>query len=526
MLSKLTLLFDTIRYLRPTQVYHQVLYRLKTPGNLASYMKVDRNVSVEWLSYLNQSPVLHTYLGENYFTFLNLKKEFEKEINWDFQDFGKLWNYNLQYGNFLLQEELSFQEKRNLMLSLYSWLEGGRLRLEPYPASLRIINGIRLLSQEQRRDDLLEAYINGELNFLSRRLEFHLLGNHLLENAFALLMGGAFFAKKDWIIKGEKLIQRELKEQILSDGAHFELSPMYHQIVFFRLLELIDWYKDFDQKKLEFEQELRRTAGKMRNWLERVSFRNGDIPHFNDSAPEIAYSTSWLISYSELLGIGQENFSLGASGYRSFTFAGFECKMDTGKVGPSYQPGHAHADTLQFALTFEGKPIVVDTGVSTYENNERRQVERGTAAHNTVTVNNINSSQVWGGFRLAKRAKVTIEKDEPECLVALHDGFRNVGVSHTREFSVEKESFVVQDHVFTTSEVLLEGHLHLHPSVRLEIRDTSVLINGSLMLDFNSIEEFKIEEYSFAKGFNLLEPSTKIIYNFKEKANLVFTPVR
>ena len=43
-----------------------------------------------------------------------------------------------------------------------------------------------------------------------------------------------------------------------------------------------------------------------------------------------------------------------------------------GSIGPSYQPGHAHADELNFELFYKGSPIIVDTGVSTYEKNERR----------------------------------------------------------------------------------------------------------------------------------------------------------
>ncbi len=53
---------------------------------------------------------------------------------------------------------------------------------------------------------------------------------------------------------------------------------------------------------------------------------------------------------------------------------------------PSYQPGHAHADTFNFVLNIHNEPLIVDTGISTYEANETRLKERGTAAHNTVTV--------------------------------------------------------------------------------------------------------------------------------------------
>src|SRR5690606_1356725 len=126
-----------------------------------------------------------------------------------------------------------------------------------------------------------------------------------------------------------------LEEQVLADGAHFELSPMYHQIIFFRLLELIDWYSKWKEKEQAFEDFLRSKASRMRSWLEHMSFKNGDIPHFNDSADGIAYSTSWLIAYAESLSICASEIRLGESGYRSVVRGDYECKVDCAQLGPS-----------------------------------------------------------------------------------------------------------------------------------------------------------------------------------------------
>src|SRR5690606_7259867 len=112
-----------------------------------------------------------------------------------------------------------------------------KLPLEPYPASLRIMNVIRFLQEGNVREPKIIQWIFAEAQFLASRLEYHLLGNHLLENGFALLMAGHFFHNERLIKKAGKLLTKELKEQVLEDGAHFELSPMYHQIILFRVLE-------------------------------------------------------------------------------------------------------------------------------------------------------------------------------------------------------------------------------------------------------------------------------------------------
>jgi hypothetical protein len=66
---------------------------------------------------------------------------------------------------------------------------------EPYPTSLRIVNwikwalaqGSRALSPECQHSLAIQA------RWLRRRLEYHLLGNHLFANAKALIFAGAYF---------------------------------------------------------------------------------------------------------------------------------------------------------------------------------------------------------------------------------------------------------------------------------------------------------------------------------------------
>jgi len=73
-------------------------------------------------------------------------------------------------------------------------------------------------------------------------LEFHLLGNHLLANAKALVFAGCFFSGDEadgWLRTGLDLLEAEFAEQILDDGAHFELSPMYHAVILEDVLDLI-----------------------------------------------------------------------------------------------------------------------------------------------------------------------------------------------------------------------------------------------------------------------------------------------
>lgn len=519
MIKKISLLYNTVKHLKPIQVFYQFKYRLNKAGKLSTYTKTYSKDAICFLSFCEQPPVYKGYLGKNNFSFLNLEVRFNNNIDWNYQEHGKLWNYNLQYANYLLQEEVPLGERKCILLSLYESLNSGYLPLEPYPVSLRSINCIRFLSHNKIVDSELTSYLHGELDFLTKRLEYHLLGNHLLENAFALLMGGAFFSNQKWTELGQKILLKELKEQTLQDGAHFELSPMYHQIIFFRLLELIDWYKQWEGKQTEFLSFLENKASLMLSWLDKISFENGDIPHFNDSAEGISYSTQWLKKYATLLSIPNEDIALGESGYRSININKFELRIDFAQISSSYQPGHAHADNLSFILHYSNQPIIVDTGTSTYENNKRRSIERSTTSHNTVTINKKNSSQIWSGFRVGKRAKTKIKIDKEEFLEAFHNGYHTL--KHLRRFQVKNQNIVITDRIdLAKSSDVAEGHLHFHPDVIVSFFDNIVLVNNEIKLHVNGAKKLELIDYKFALGYNKLLPSKKLVYHFDKEISL------
>ena len=98
-------------------------------------------------------------------------------------------------------------------------------------------------------------------------------------------------------------------------------------------------------------------------------------------------------------------------------------------MGPRYQSGHSHADTFSF-IFYTSKPILIDPGISTYNKNKIRLLERSTANHNTVSINGLNSSKIWSAFRVGKRAEVEFNKDSESHISVFHDGYSDLGVIH------------------------------------------------------------------------------------------------
>jgi uncharacterized heparinase superfamily protein len=169
----------------------------------------------------------------------------------------------------------------------------------------------------------------------------------------------------------------------------------------------------------------------------------------------------------------------------------YECAVDVGPIGPDYIPGHAHADTFNFELRIAGKPFVVDTGLSTYEIGKRRDFERGTLAHNTVVVNGQNSSDVWGGFRVAERAGIVALEEGDDHIKATHNGYKKFGIAHTRKFEFYENKILILDEL--NKDIEAKAYLHFHPDVSENTIKKHIILDG---------EEFKIKPYEHSEGFN------------------------
>ena len=520
--NKLNLYINTLKHLRFKQVYYRLFYFIRNKVQKKNNYHIPLKRKLAVLHWKNHILNRDTYIEKNKFSFLNQTHQFDKTIDWNYIDFGKLWAYNLNYFDFLNQENISKEIGLGLINDFIDQKEKLAEGIEPYPISLRGINWIKFLSLHQIIDKKINQYLYDDYQNLLNNLEYHLLGNHLLENAYSLFFAAYHFKDDILYRKAKNLLTSELSEQILKDGAHYELSPMYHQILFQRLLDSINLVQLNQWKEDNFVVFLKEKASLMVSWLQEITYKNGSIPMVNDSAFDIAVSSNELFDYANHIGIQNLSIPLSESGYRKYNTDSYEFFFDVGNMQPSYQPGHAHADTFNFELFVNERPIVVDTGVSTYEKNERRQKERGTAAHNTVIVNDKNQSQVWGGFRVAKRAKVIKLVESKKLIEATHDGYKNIGVLHTRKVVFDKQSITISDTISNKIMLKQTSIIHFHPSVQNILIDTDTinLINEGITIHFTNAKNIKLEKYKYAKGFNKRLVAYKINIYFSESLKM------
>jgi hypothetical protein len=140
---------------------------------------------------------------------------------------------------------------------------------------------------------------------------------------------------------------------------------------------------------------------------------------------------------------------------------------DFGRVCPDYLPAHAHADMFSYELTIGGQPVIVDSGVFEYAAGEWRTWFRSTAAHNTVAVDGRDQSEMWGSFRVGRRARVLraswTETPERTTIDGTHDGY--APLLHRRVIIAlhQPRLWLVLDHVSGAPGHVARSFIHLHP---------------------------------------------------------------
>lgn len=223
--------------------------------------------------------------------------------------------------------------------------------------------------------------------------------------------------------------------QILPDGVHWEQSPLYHNTVLRALLDVITLAKEKNVLlNKEFTKKVRLMGKVNMAWVkpngyqlsqgdsDTVSIKDINTYYsvlFNDGAvknasyDQIDFNTIWSVGHTQIqkyealqtIDISACSYALQDSGNYylrsdwtpSSTFVHFKC----GRIGS----GHGHADLLHIDLFGGGEDILIDPGRYTYENNIERLSLKSQFLHNTICVDNLQSTVCKNTWEYAKIAE-------------------------------------------------------------------------------------------------------------------------
>lgn len=505
MIKNFSRYYRTLRHLKFIQIWNRIVRKIMP----VTVQQADLNSSIALRSnwfYCNSPEIFD---GEN-FTFLNKTITFKGADDWNHCTDDKLWLYNLHYFDFLKQCE--FRKKTCSNAIIERWIDENPVGVgngwEPYTLSLRIVNWIKWIWHGNELSGTMRHSLVLQCRALYKQLEYHLLANHLMTNGKALIFAGMFFRGKEsqkWLRKGWEIYSKEIKEEILADGGHFERTLMYHSII---LEDLLDVYQATGKK------ELRTPIEKMLHFLAEMLHPDRQIVLFNDAAFGIAPEPDALFDYAERLGFQiSRNGSTGfldfpETGYSKASWGDWNLFMDTYGIAPSYQPGHSHADTFSFELSFKGKRIIGDSGTSSYQGKERAY-QRSTAAHNTVVVDGKNSSEVWGAHRVGSRAEIFKRTKLESGFAASHNGFRNV--IHERRWFWQKDSLQIVDILSGKGKHKIELFFHFMPDEIVSLYEENQLQTSSgLLITLPQGGKTEVLNTEMGIEFGLLKPQQTV----------------
>ena len=523
MLAKLGLYADTIKSMKASQIYYRIRKMLKMDCSIgcAVTSNAGQVKPIAAVPGLDFDPVFverfpaDEILADK-ITILHTSKEFHWNQKWHFDDKSALWNFNLHYFEYLfslIDAYKKTKDRRYLDKSveiINCWIDqnpqnNGGEGWSPYTIDLRLTSWLNYYSyvNEELDTEFKERLLNSiheQYAFLSCHLEKDILGNHYFEDLKTLILCSLFFNDAPVLNASLKVFCMECKEEILPDGMHFELSPMYHKLILEGVIRVAVALRGRNQADAEIEQYLQPmldVAWSFEEGLERV-------PLFNDSGNNVSKSLQALVK------VGKEYFGIKPvykskfenSGFYLFKKDDWKLIVDAGQPGPSYIPGHAHCDAGSFELYKAGTPVVVNCGTYAYQC-EERGFFRSTAAHNTVMVNDTEQSQCWGAFRMARRAQTRVLDSCPNSISMEITDYKKNKVERTIQMS---------SNGLTLIDVSQGSHLESYFHVNIDI--IKICSNGKLKTD----ETLYAEEYGQVKKIKSVavnaDNSIKVLLSF------------
>ncbi len=393
-----------------------------------------------------------------------------------------LWIFNLHYHEWLADLRAAGQREAAQKLVgdwLLKFAAYHPVVWHPYPTSLRIVawltHGAWLLDGAD--EDLKQAFYESlyrQALYLADNPERDLGGNHLLKNLKAMVYAGLGLDLPEVYSRGMAELLRELPVQILPDGMHYELSPMYAAQVLRDLLDV----RAVLRKTGGAPKVLDETVRKLGTALGFFVHGDGRLALFNDSAELEENQIGQLLRLS---GADDAPDALPDAGYARLVRGGTVVILDAGKVGPDENPGHAHADTLSFELSVGRERVIVNSGTYAYQHG-LRNVYRGTPAHSTVSLEGMDSAEVWAGFRVGRRpqqVEMNVQGGEEPLpggdiwVEGAHDGWRNLGIEHRRKLLLAGDGSKLRgEDVITWGRApsrRVRAHFHLHPDVQVRL---------------------------------------------------------
>lgn len=527
-MNKIALYTNTIRMLRPIQVLSRLRPKVHVGDKKIDPLEVNA-VRIKSPELDEDKEFLQRFdieaLKTNTFYLINESHSVDMD-KWNCSEASHLWNFNLHYFEYCIPlavrfSQLGDREDYALFKRLVSsWIEACRYphgdAWHPYTISLRLINwlvccnyyGEVLLNDRAFYERLLDSmYL--QYRHLLRNQETRLLGNHYWENLKTLVIMALFFSDRKVQVSAEKKLVRQLEEQILPDGVHFERSLMYHKIVLEGLVRLKLAYRSASCPSPKLVDDcIRRMVDAMAS-IERGM---GKTPFFNDAADDVAKTGDSLAMTCERE-FGHKPRSVATrfpqSGFYKLYADEAALLFFAGWPGPSYMLGHSHCDILSFEFSLGGHPLFVNSGTYAYQT-PLRPYFRGASAHNVASPAGHDQMLCWGAHRVARSIKeVKVHEASPSRVVASFIDWE--GTAHKRSISFLGHHVTVEDWIDNDAGVI--SYLKVAPKFTVRVGENGAIVSdGEKEVRIVSDSKPLLEKTPYSPEFGIIEDAQRLCF--------------
>ena len=287
----------------------------------------------------------------------------------------------------------------------------------------------------------------------------------LIAAAVALPDNAAFLAR------ALRFLPQEIARQVLADGCHVERSPAAHLAALQDLTEIRALLQASQtQPPLALSSAIERMAPALRV----LRHADGGLALFNGSREETPALIDLTLTQAGRGGRGASSMTEG--GFQRLQAGRTVLIVDCGAPPPPGIDRFAHAGTLSMEMSVGRDRLIVNCGAQIYGSQDWRDASRATAAHSTLTIADVNSSEIHPNGLGRRPEKGVVQRQEANgahWLEASHDGWkRPFGAIHRRRLYLAEsgEDLRGEDVVEAASPQPFILRFHLHPAVNASLQ--------------------------------------------------------
>ena len=487
------------RWSRESEFHQRIIYLADM--HQLGHTKDAWDVEQKTLVLLNQAPT-----------------DLQVPVAWQQNPIGDpLWLFHLHGWEWAWAKLTNQHDLEDVAALWQDWLTnvpiGRTFAWEPYPASRRLavwVAAWQLMEVGER----FTGSIAQHADYLAHHLERDLDNNHLVANAKALVWAGLALMEMPnaahWLDVGSHWLWQCIRTQVRGDGGHVENSTSYHLAVWLDALSTIYLCQACD---VAVPDDIYDTVCRMGEFAWSLMLPNGRFPLLNDSIQDeplpaqqifdLAQKVLESTPYEMQLVSPRQSQVFPQTGMAVFHLDDEKTYLlfDAGDIGPSYCPGHGHADTLSIELWSHGQPLIVDPGTYQYPAGEWRDYFRSTAVHSTATVDGYDQTEFAGAFRVGRIAHGQLTSHDIDSSIkrvsGRHDGYKRLAdpVLHQRSIVAKSATEIVIIDEFDG-----QDQHHLSLNFHLATEDVNIISPIEVEATYQNNIQLRISTNSIATG--------------------------